>query len=131
MAKVYENTTNYNVGTEEWCKKNSTIHSDEYKAYLAALCDLASNYISEIRVQFATKAYEKYQDPTVRRLVLAYGEEVRKLREDRLRDFAWVENHSFVGADHLHDSCLNNARHYAEAIHLLFDINLSRSNDDE
>ena len=96
--------------------------SEEYKDYIKALCKLASAYVSRIRVQFAEKAYDKYQDATVRRLVLAYGEEVEKLEESRLRDFQYVAEFGATMPDHLNDTCLNNAKHYAAAIKMLFDI---------
>ena len=49
------------------------VHCAEYKAYVKALCHLASQYIPEIRRQFAAKAVELFQNETIRRLVLAYG----------------------------------------------------------
>lgn len=95
---------------------------DEYREYLRSLCLLASHYVSRIRVQFAERAFDKYQDETVRRLVLAYGVEIRKLDESRLRDFKHVSEFGAVSVGHLEDSCLNNAAHYGAAIRLLFDI---------
>lgn len=99
-----------------------TIHSDEYKAYLAALCRLASMYVSRIRVQFAERAYENYADPTIRRMVLAYGDEAEKLDRDRLSDFRHVSEYGADDDAWLKDSCLNNASAYAKAIWFLFDI---------
>lgn len=61
--------------------------TEEYKQYMNALCRLASGYVSRIRVQFAEKAFDKYQDATIRRIVLAYGEQIEKLDADRLNDF--------------------------------------------
>lgn len=100
-------------------KKYEIISSDEYKAYIKALCRLASQYIAEIRQKYAARAYELYANETIRQLVLAYGEEVEKLDQDRLRDFSFVAEYpNFEG--HLEDSCLNNARHYEAAIKFFF-----------
>ena len=96
--------------------------SEEYKEYLQALCRLASQYVSRIRVQFAEKAYEMYQNETVRRIVYAYGEEVEKLDSDRYTDFKHVAEFGACTPDSLNDSCLNNARHYGNTIKMLFDI---------
>ena len=96
--------------------------TDEYKEYLKALCRLASHYVSRIRVQFAEKAYEMYQNETVRRIVLAYGEEVEKLEKDRFRDFRFVSEYGAVTPESLDDSCLNKARSYGDTIKMLFDI---------
>ena len=98
------------------------IESPEYKAYLAALARLASGYVSRIRVQFAERAYDKYQDATTRRVVLAYGEEIDELDRQRNRDFAYCARFGSVSTGMLEDSCLNNAGHYAQTIKLLFDI---------
>ena len=94
----------------------------EFKAYLEALCRLASDYVPRIRVQFAEKAVEKFQDETTRKLVLAYGEEIKKLDADRLRDFTWRAENPAVLAHNLEDSCLNNAGNYHAAIKFLFEI---------
>lgn len=104
--------------------KWNTSRTEEYQAYSKALCRLASGYVSSIRILFATQAFEKYEDPTIRRLVLEYGKECEKLDRQRLRDF---ENYALLDDDEYHsecleDSCLNNARHYEEAIKLLFGI---------
>lgn len=96
--------------------------SEEYKQYLAALCRLASQYVPRIRRQFAVQAFDKFQDATVRRLVLAYGEEVEKLGDDRLRDFKFLSENTDADYMSLEDSCLNNARHYGETINFLFGI---------
>lgn len=103
--------------------------SDEYREYLAALCHIASGYIPRIRAQFATKAFEKYQDASTRRLVLAYGEERKALEASRLRDFRSFaetvidEDAPFEKSpDYLTDFCLNKAGAYADAVKLLFDI---------
>lgn len=102
-------------------EKFEITHSEEYKSYLWALCRLSSVYVSEIRRKFASKAYEQYQNETVRKLVLAYGEEARKLDENRIREFEWAANYP----DHeysLEDSCLNKAGSYADAIKFFFEI---------
>ena len=98
------------------------MHSEEYKAYMKALCRLASQYVSRIRVQFAEKAFNMYQNETIRRLVLAYGEEAEKLDADRLRDFSFVSEHISFDENHLEDSCLNHAGDYGQSIFFLFDI---------
>ena len=97
-------------------------HSEEFASYLEALCTLASQYIVEIRVQYADKAFEMYQNETVRKLVLAYGEEVKKLRESRLSDFKWRARGPEYSVYTLEDTCLNKAHSYADAIKLFFDI---------
>lgn len=100
-------------------------HTEEYKAYLKALCRMASKWVPEIRVQYARKAYEMYADETVRRIVLEYGKEVEKLDEDRLRDFRFVSENPDFGPNHLEDSCLNHSGDYAQTVFMLFDIKLS------
>ena len=95
--------------------------SAEYKSYLKALCWIAESYVSRIRVQFAQKAFEMYQNETVRKIVLAYGVEHEKLEERRLRDFTFATEHP-RNDDSLEDDCLNNARHYALTVKMLFDI---------
>lgn len=125
MSKLYENTTYCEPGTDEWYQKAKVTHSDEYKEYLEALCHLACRYVPRIRVQYAIKAYEKYQDPTLRRLVLAYGKEFQKLEDDRLRAFTRIDDRRCYNDSSFEDSVLNNAKHYAEAIHALFDIDFS------
>lgn len=104
------------------------IDTAEYDKYLAALCRLASGYVSRIRVQFAEKAREKYGDPTVCRIVLAYGEECEKLDAARLNDFLAIASRSALNPDWLnHPDCLedpvlNKARSYGDTIKMLFDI---------
>lgn len=100
-------------------KKLEITQSAEYKAYIEALCRLACVYIAEIRRQFAAKAFELYGNETIRRLVLAYGEEIKKLEEDRLRDFKYAADYP-ESEFSLEDSCLNNAQHYAQAIKFFF-----------
>lgn len=95
----------------------------EFNAYLEALCRLASDYVPRIRVQFAEKAVEKFQDETIRKLVLAYGEEMKKLDASRLQDFIWRAKEPRVMAHNLEDSCLNKAHSYHDAIKFLFEIN--------
>lgn len=113
MAKRIDHTS-----MEDW----RIMHSDEFKTYLAALCRLASKYVSRIRVKFAERAFEKYADPTIRKLVLAYGEEAKKLDDRRLFDFSMAAEHGALTEDSLEDSCLNNAKGYAKAIWFLFGI---------
>ena len=98
------------------------INSEDYKEYLKALCHLASGYVSRIRVQFAEKAYEMYQNETVRRIVLAYGEEIEKLEHDRLKDFERAARYGACTVESLEDSCLNHADHYGQTLKMLFDI---------
>lgn len=99
--------------------------SPEYAPYMKALSRLASAYIPRIRRQFAEQALEKFQNETVRRLVLAYGEEVEKLDADLLSDFKWAAR--YAGTENaepytLETSCLNHAAHYGETLKFLFDI---------
>ena len=95
-------------------------HSVEYKAYIEALCHLASKYVPKIRRQFAAKSVELFQNETIRRLVLAYGEEAKKEERELLQEFTWAANSPESGLYSLETSCLNNAAHYAEAIKLFF-----------
>lgn len=103
-------------------EKLKITQSDEYKDYLQALCWLASGYVSRIRVQFAERAFEKFADPSIRRLVLAYGEEHEKLEQSRLRDFRDVSENGAATPEGLNDSCLNRAKSYGDAISMFFDI---------
>lgn len=97
--------------------------SAEYRTYIAALCRLASQYVPEIRQQYAARAYEMFQNESVRRLVLAYGEERERLEESRLREFLWASEPGRESNTYsLEDTCLNNARHYGEAIRFFFEI---------
>lgn len=98
------------------------IHSEEYKVYIKALCWVAEDYVSRIRVQFAEKAYEMYQNETVRKIVLAYGEEHEKLESRRLRDFMHVAEYGACTDESLNDDCLNHASHYGATIKMLFEI---------
>ena len=95
--------------------------SEEYKSYLKSLCWIAEGYVSRIRVQCAQKAFEMYQNETVRKIVLAYGVEHEKLEERRLRDFTFASEHP-SNEYSMDDDCLNNARHYAQTIKMLFEI---------
>ena len=99
-------------------------HSEEYQTYLKALFELAWNYVPRIRKQFADKAYEKFQDETTRRIVLAYGEELDKARKDIFSQFEsvshwddWSSNESQYEV-----FCLNHASAYGNTISMLFDI---------
>lgn len=103
----------------------SITHTEEYKAYLKALCCMASKWVPEIRVQYARKAYEMYANETVRRIVLEYGKEAEKLDKDRLRSFEFCSEHDDFGPNHLEDSCLIHAGDYAQTVFMLFDIKLS------
>jgi len=96
--------------------------AEEYKQYMKALCRLASGYVSRIRVQFAEKAFDKYQDATIRRIVLAYGEQIEKLDADRLNDFMRTSEYGATTPECLNDSCLNKASSYGDTIKMLFDI---------
>lgn len=97
--------------------------SEEYKRYMKALCRLASGYVSRIRIQFAERAYEKYQDETIRKIVLAYGEEAEKLDHARYMDFMRCSEYGALTEDSLNDDCLNNAGGYGKTIKFLFEIN--------
>lgn len=96
--------------------------SDEYKSYIKALAHLAGMYVPRIRNQFAAQAYEKYQDETTRKIVIAYGKEAEKLEADRLREFEYAAHYGPVEDSYLDDSCLNHAGHYRETINMLFGI---------
>ena len=94
--------------------------SEEYKTYVAALARLSSQYVAEIRRQYAAKAYELYAVEPVRRLVLAYWAEVQKLDADRIRAFTWAALDDAPEAASLEDFCLNKAGAYATAISFYF-----------
>lgn len=99
-------------------------HSEEYKKYTAALCRWASQFVPRIRAQYARQAFDKFQDETTRRIVLAYGEEAEKLDASRLRDFGFIADHpDWESAEtSLEDFCCNNAGNYGTTIALLFNI---------
>lgn len=101
----------------------SIILSEEYKQYLSALCKLSSRWVSRIRVQFANKAYNFYQDETIRKLVLAYGEEAEKREHERLREFTNAAEWLDAKDEYLEDShCLIHDEEYAQALYFLFEI---------
>ncbi len=97
--------------------------SEEYKEYMKALCRIASGYVPRIRVQFAEKAYDKFQDATTRRIVYAYGEEIEKHDEYLLKNFMWEAEKETPNESMLENDILNNAKSYAATIKMLFDIN--------
>lgn len=97
-------------------------NTPEYKAYIAALCRLASQFVPRLRRQFADKAFDLYSDENVRRLVIAYGEEAKKLDEYRLREFSLVAEDPTSCPYELEDDCLNRAKSYADAIRFFFEI---------
>jgi len=105
---------------------NTIIRSDEYKQYMKALSRLASEYVSRIRVKFAEQAFEKYQDESIRRLVLAYGREAEDLDRRRLADFTSLADHTALDLDDHHtgedlnDWPLNHAKSYADTIKFFF-----------
>lgn len=107
-------------------EKLKITQSEEYKKYMKALCRIASGWVSKIRIQFARKAFEKYQDETLRRLVLACGEEIEKQDAYRLREFRSVSEREAddpIREDFLNDDCCLIYNHeYARAVFLLFDI---------
>lgn len=103
-------------------EKIKITHTPEYKTYTAALCRLASQFVPSIRRQFADKALDLYNNESVRRLVIAYGEEAKKLDDYRLRDFELVASHPGEYPHELNDDCLNRAKSYADAIRLFFEI---------
>lgn len=98
------------------------MQSEDYKTYIKALCWVAEDYVSRIRVQFAKKAFEMYANETVRKIVMAYAKEHEALEERRLRDFRHVAEYGACTDESLNDDCLNNARHYAATIKMLFEI---------
>lgn len=98
-------------------------HSEEYKEYLSALCRCASCWIAELRIQYAQKAYEMYQNETVRKIVLEYGKLVKKADEYNLKRFTWAaEDPETSTADSVRGDCLNKAGSLADTIYFLFDI---------
>lgn len=98
--------------------------SEEYKEYLKALCRWSSQFVTRIRAQYARKAFQMYQNETVRRIVLAYGEEAEDLDKHRLQDFDFIADHPEheTAEVALEDWCLNKANSYGETIALLFEI---------
>lgn len=103
-------------------EKMTITQSPEYKEYTAALCRLASQFIPRIRRQFAEKAFDLYNNETIRRLVIAYGEEAKKLDEYRLREFTWAADDPEHTPCELDDDCLNRAKSYADSIRFFFEI---------
>lgn len=103
-------------------ERMNTTNSPEYKAYIAALCRLASQFVPHIRRQFAERAFDLYNDESVRRLVIAYGEEAKKLDEFRLGEFTLVAEDPALHRHSLEDYCLNRAKSYADAIRLFFEV---------
>lgn len=96
--------------------------TQEYADYTEALCRLASRYVVRIRAQFADKAYEMYQNETVRKIVLAYGEEAKKLDKSRLMWFRSACRDGVEDPALLKDDCLNHAESYRETLNMLFEI---------
>lgn len=93
--------------------------SEEYKTYISALCRLASGYVPNIRRQFAEKALENFKNETLRTLVIAYGEEMKKLDADRMREFEWAVKYP-EHESRLEDSCLNKAAHFEATIKFFY-----------
>ena len=98
------------------------MHSEDYKDYLQALCWVSEEFVPRIRVQFAEKAFEMFADETVRKIVLACGEEYKKLKATRLRDFVSVSEHGAFSEYSLTDDCLNHFKDYAATVYMLFEI---------
>lgn len=97
--------------------------SEEYKEYMAALSKLSSRWVPRVRIQFARKAYNLYQNETIRKLVLAFGEETKKREADQLRNFEFAAEWNDSPEDYLEDSnCLIHDDEYAQALFLLFEI---------
>lgn len=97
--------------------------SEEWKEYIAALSECASYYVPRIRQQFAAKAFENFQNETIKKLVIAYGEEAEKLRESRKRDFMfYAENPDMIKDDYLKDTCLSHEGDYRNTLMFLFGI---------
>lgn len=103
-------------------EKFEITHSTEYNTYIEALCILASGYVPKIRRKIAEKAFENFQNQTIRTLVLAYGEQYKKLQEQRLFDFKNVADDPEMFGHGLEDFCMNKASSYADAIKLLFEV---------
>ena len=97
--------------------------SQEYKDYLAILSELSSCWVSRIRMQFARKAYNMYQDETIRKLVFAYGEEHKKREDERIRQFSFAAEWLDRDDDYLRDShCLIHDEEYRQTLYFLFEI---------
>ena len=103
-------------------EKLRIIQSEEYELYIKALCRRASFWVPSIRQQYAKKAYELYQNPTIRKVVLAYGAEVEKQDADILREFSGLAENPEAEFYSLEGSCLIHAKEYGQTIDLLFDI---------
>ena len=103
-------------------ERMETIRTPEYKTYTAALCRLASQFVPHIRRQFADKALDLYNNESVRRLVIAYGEEAKKLDDYRLREFELVASPPGEHPHELNDDCLNRAKSYADTIRFFFEV---------
>lgn len=106
-----------------------TTQSPEYRQYLKSLARMASHWVPKIRLQYAEKAYEMYQDPTVRKIISAYQAEIDKLDDDLYRGFLNASEYPDYPDNlklcHMETSCLNHAADYAQTIFLLFGIELS------
>ena len=97
--------------------------SEEYKQYIEILSDLSSHWVPSIRLQFAKKAYNCYQDPSIRKLVFAYGEDAVKRRRERYRQFEFAAEWHDCDESYLEDSnCLIHDSEYRRALFLLFEI---------
>ena len=109
---------------QESIRRNKITSSEEYQDYLKALFDLAWGYIPQIRKQFADRAYEKYQDETTRRIVLAYGKEREEAKDRIFRQFQNVSKYDDWSSEEFNYevSCLNMAASYGNTIKMLFDI---------
>lgn len=101
--------------------------SDEFREYTDALCEYASNFVPEIREQFAEKAFEMYQNESVRKLVLAYGKDAEERRKNRKKYFQWACESAATGESCKYSIDLMNsalAKNYGDAIWLLFGAEL-------
>ena len=112
-------------------------HQEDYEKYIKGLAHVSERWVAHIREQFARKAVEMFKNETVRKLVLAFEDEYEKLQDDYARSFRWAANHYAVVEEDdnynpsLETSCLNKAESYADAIWLLFGIELTSDKEDK
>lgn len=100
-------------------------NSEEYKEYISALCRCSSQWVASIQIQYARKAYQMYQNETVRKLVLEYGRQIEKLDKTLLDQFRWAcRDGDEARETSLYGDCLNLSGSLAKTIHYLFDIDM-------
>ena len=102
--------------------------SEDYQKYMKGLALYSFQYVESVRRKFAVKAWEMYQNETVRKLVIAYGEEYTAREQSYIRDFCFAVEHyepekiQELNEAHFGTSCLNRAHSYGDTIKFFFGI---------